>query len=189
MKLFNDFRLRFGKPDWSRNPEFSLIDTLLEKHPELYNLLKEDIIKGTKGSEFGRNDTPTVEQIVRAAIFKEMRGLDYRELEYAQSDSRICSTFIKLDERKPYGYTTFHKYISKIQPDNLHKLLVALNKIAIAEGLEDVKKIRIDSTVVKTNIHYPTNNSLIWDCIKESHRLWGLCQKMNHNQFNFIVKV
>jgi len=192
MKLFNDFRLRFGKPDWSRNPEFSLIDTLLEKHPELYNILKEDIIKGTKGSEFGRNDTPTVEQIVRAAIFKEMKGLDYRELEYAQSDSRICSTFIKLDERKPYGYTTFHKYISKIQPDNLHKLLVALNKIAIAEGLEDIKKIRIDSTVVKTNIHYPTNNSLIWDCIKESHRLLSKlneeCKDLNYRDYTKSAK-
>jgi IS5 family transposase len=25
--------------------------------------------------------------------------------------------------------------------------------------------------VIETNIHYPTNNSLVWDCIKESHRL------------------
>jgi IS5 family transposase len=50
-------------------------------------------------------------------------------------------------------------------------MLVALNKIAISEGLEDIKKLRTDSTVVETNIHYPTNNSLVWDCIKESIRL------------------
>jgi IS5 family transposase len=25
--------------------------------------------------------------------------------------------------------------------------------------------------VIETNIHYPTNNSLVWDCIKEAHRL------------------
>lgn len=31
--------------------------------------------------------------------------------------------------------------------------------------------IRTDSTVIETNIHYPTNNSLVWDCIKEAHRL------------------
>jgi IS5 family transposase len=65
----------------------------------------------------------------------------------------------------------YQKYISKIKAENLQKLLVGLNKVAINEGLEDVKKIRIDSTVVETNIHYPTNNSLVWDCIKESHRL------------------
>lgn len=49
--------------------------------------------------------------------------------------------------------------------------MVSLNKIAISEGLEDIKQLRQDSTVVETNIHYPTNNSLVWDCIKESHRL------------------
>jgi IS5 family transposase len=49
--------------------------------------------------------------------------------------------------------------------------MTALNKIAIEEGLEDVKELRQDSTVIETNIHYPTNNSLVYDCIKESERL------------------
>lgn len=100
-----------------------------------------------------------------------MKKLDYRELEYAQRDSRICSLFIKLDYRKPFSYQVFQKYISRISMEKLHKFLVELNKIAINEGLEDIKRIRQDSTVIKTNIHYPTNNSLIWDCIKESNRL------------------
>ena len=51
--------------------------------------------------------------------------------------------------------------------------MYALNKIAITEGLEDIEKLRQDSTVIETNIHYPTNNSLVWDCLKESHRLLG----------------
>lgn len=49
--------------------------------------------------------------------------------------------------------------------------MIFLNKIAIGEGIEDIKKLRQDSTVIETNIHYPTNNSLVWDCIRESHRL------------------
>lgn len=171
MKLFNDLRLKFEKPDWSSNPEFGLFDTILEKHPNLYNILKDDITKGTKVRYFGRKDIPSVELIVRAAIYKEIKGLDYRELEYAQKDSRICATFIKLDERNPYSFQTFQKYISKISAESLECLLIALNKIAISEGLEDINRIRMDSTVVKTNIHYPTNNALVWDCIKESHRL------------------
>jgi len=39
------------------------------------------------------------------------------------------------------------------------------------EGIEDGRRLRTDSTAVETDIHYPTNNSLIWDCIKTSHRL------------------
>ena len=171
MKLFEDLKIKFEKPDWSRNPEFGLIDTILEQHRELYSILSIDITTGCKANTFGRKDTPSVEQIVRAAIYKELKGLDYRELEYHQSDSRICAQFVKIDELRPYSFQVYHKYISKISADNLKKFMYALNKIAVNEGLEDIEKIRQDSTTVETNIHYPTNNALIWDCIKESHRL------------------
>jgi IS5 family transposase len=171
MKIFNELCLKFEVTDWSLNPEFGLIDTILERHLELYNIVAPDILPANKASFFGRKDTPSVEQIVRAAIYKELKSYDYRELEYAQSDSRICATFIKLDNRKPFSFQVFQKYISRITAETLNKLLIAINKIAISEGLEDIKSLRIDSTVVKSNIHYPTNNSLVWDCIKESHRL------------------
>ncbi len=52
--------------------------------------MEEDITRGQKSSVFGRKDTPSVEQIVRAAIYKELKGLEYRQLEYHQTDSRIC---------------------------------------------------------------------------------------------------
>jgi len=168
MKIFNDWVLLFEKPNWATNPEFGLIDTIFEKHPSLFNIVKSEITLKGKESNFGRKDTPSVEQIVRAAIYKEMKGLDYRELEFAQADSRICELFIKLDHRKPFSFQMFQKYISRISGESLHKLLVEFNLIAIREGLEDVEKLREDSTVVKSNIHYPTNNALVWDCIRVS---------------------
>lgn len=174
MQLFEPLLLKFEKPNWAKNPEFGLIDTLLETHPELFNLVKADIISGNKISDFGRKDIPSIERIVRAAIYKELRNLDYRELDYHQEDSRICDQFLKIDGGRRYSFQMYQKYISRIKPDSLNKLLVELNKIAIGEGLEDIEKLRMDSTVVETNIHYPTNNALVWDCIKESHRL--LCQ-------------
>lgn len=173
MKLFEDFKIKFEKPDWSRNLEFGLIDTILELHPHLVALLAEDITHGQKSSVFGRKDTPSVEQIVRAAIYKELKGLDYRQLEYDQSDSRICALFIKIDELRPYSFQMYQNYISKITPGNLQRLMFELNKLAIEAGIEDLKSIRQDSTVVETNIHHPTNNSLLWDCIKEAYRLLG----------------
>jgi len=171
MKMFNDFLLKFEKPDWSANPEFCVIDTILESRPDLILMFGSDIIGDEVPSSFGRQDTPSVEQIVRAAIFKEMRRMDYRELEYAQLDSRICETFIKLEGRDPFSFQLFQKYISRIKPESLHRALVEINKIAISEGLEDLQRVSQDSTVVKTNIHYPTNNSLVWDCVKTSTRL------------------
>jgi len=171
MRQFEDFKIKFEKPNWSRNAELCLIDTILEQHPYLVTLLEEDITRGQRPSIFGRKDTPSVEQIVRAAIYKELKGLDYRELEFHQVDSRICATFVKIDERRPYSFQVYQKYISQIKSDNLQKLIVELNRIAIGEGIEDIEKLRQDSTIVETNIHYPTNNSILWDCIKEAHRL------------------
>jgi IS5 family transposase len=163
--------LKFENPKWANDPELGLIDTVLEKHPELIKMLASDITAGKTDTGFGRQDTPSVEQIVRAALYKEMKHLDYRSLEYAREDSRIREQFVKINPDRPYGFQVMQKYISRISDENLEKFMIALNRIAIAEGLEDVKELRQDSTVIETNIHYPTNNSLVYDCIKESERL------------------
>ena len=171
MKLLNKLKLQFEKELWALSPELAVMDTILNQHPEIYEMVKNDITMGEESSSFGRQDMPTVEQIVRAAIYKEMKSFTYRELEYAQHDSRMCSIFIKLDERKPFSFKAYQKYISRISGESLNNVMIAINKIAMGEGLEDGKSIRSDSTVVETNIHYPTNNSLVWDCIKTIDRL------------------
>src|SRR3989339_241830 len=177
MKFFNDLTLKFERPDWKENPEFGLIDTILETCPEIILKVSNDLFELVKLSKYGRKDTPTVEQIVRAAIYKEMKNLDYRELEFAQKDSRICATFIKLDLRKPFCFQLWQKYISQIKEETLKEIIYTVNKIAIKEGLENLKQIRQDTTVVKSNIEHPTNNFLIWSCINESHRLLEHLQK------------
>jgi IS5 family transposase len=120
---------------------------------------------------------PGVEQIVRAAIYRELKGLDYRELDYHQTDSRICEQFVRIDPLCPYSFQVYQKYISKISAENLDELLVSLNRVAVSEGLEDLQRLRQDSTVVETNIHYPTSNAPVWDCIRESHRLLSHLQE------------
>jgi transposase, IS5 family len=171
LKLLNDLKLQFEKELWALSPELAVMDTILNQHPEIYEILKKDITLREGSSSFGRQDMPTVEQIVRAAIYKEMKSLTYRELEYAQHDSRMCSLFIKLDERKPFSFKAYQKYISRISGGALEKVMIAINKIAMGEGLEDGKSIRTEGTVVETNIHHPTNNALVWDCIKTIDRL------------------
>jgi IS5 family transposase len=172
MKILNDLRLKLEKPNWALDPELALIDTILNENPRLYEIIAADIMDLNKGGERGRQDSPTVEQVVRAALYKEIKKLDYRELEYAQEDSRVCGAFIKLEARSPFSFEVFHKYISRIRGESLRALMVEINRIMMQEeGIEDGKSLRTDSTVVETGIHYPTNNALIWDCIKTSHRL------------------
>jgi len=170
MKLLNELSLTLENPQWQVNPEFALIDTILSMHPDIYELVSNDFNAYTR-KNLGRKDSPTIEQIVRGALYKEMKSLTYRELEYAQHDSRICALFIKLDGRSPISFSVWQKYISMIKAETLDKVMVAINKVAQAEGLEDFSKARTDSTAIETNIHYPTNNSLMWDCIRTFDRI------------------
>jgi len=183
MKVLNELRLKLENPNWGLDPELALIDTVLNENPGLYEIVAPDIMELNKSSEVGRQDSPTVEQVVRAALYKELKKLDYRDLEYAQEDSRICGVFIKLEGRSPFSFEVFHKYISRIRGESLRALMVEINRIMMREeGIEDGKRLRMDSTVVETDIHYPTNNSLIWDCIKTSHRLLKKLEEMGKSR-------
>jgi IS5 family transposase len=178
MELFTSLKLRFENPLWAKHPALVVIDTLLECQPELLLSIKDDVLSAVKESPYGRKDSPTVEQILRLALYKELKGLDYRGLELDLYDSRICAAFVQLDDRKPFTYSVLHKYISRIKPESLQKLMVAINQTAIDLGLEKIEDIRIDTTVVATNIHYPTNNGLVWDSIRKL----GQCLKAYYQQ-------
>lgn len=169
MQLFEDFKIRFEQPNWKNDPELGLIDSILERHPYLISIFGEDLSKYNGKNRIGRQDSPSVEQIVRSALYKELKGLDYRELEYHQEDSRIAALFIKIDPLRPYSFQMYQKYISGISPEKLEEVLVEINRIAITEGLESLEKVRQDSTTIEADIHHPTNNSLIWDCIRKSN--------------------
>lgn len=177
MKTFNDLCLRFENPVWQHYPELAVMDSILESHPELVNLVKDDVTRGSRNQRLGRKDGPSVEQIMRAAIYKEIKRVEYRQLEADLYDSTVCREFIKLDGRQPFSFEVLHKYISIIRKESLVNLMFAINRLMIGEGIEDVQKVRIDSTVVEAPIHYPTNNALVWDCFKEFYRLVAQLKK------------
>ena len=55
--------------------------------------------------------------------------------------------------------------------------LEALNRVVLGQAavldVEPGRKVRVDTTVTKTNIHPPTDSSLLWDCIRVLTRLLG----------------
>lgn len=87
MPLFRELSTKYETRIWLNNPELGLIDTLLEAHPELLEYVREDITRGQKSSNFGRGDMPSVEQIFRAAIYKEIAG------EAVSNDQKLFSIY------------------------------------------------------------------------------------------------
>jgi len=77
--------------------------------------------------------------------------------------------------RLPGGYVpskqTLQKNITAIKAVTLEKIFQAITGLAKKTGTEDGSVVRIDSTVVETNIHNPTDNSLLADSIRVMDRL------------------
>jgi|GEM_PF-2644971 len=53
MKIFNELLIKFKRPDWSANPEFCAIDTILESRHDLILTLISDITGRERASTFG----------------------------------------------------------------------------------------------------------------------------------------
>ena len=70
-----------------------------------------------------------------------------------------------------FSHQALQENISRISSEVLSQMHIAIVQCAIDLGVDDGKKVRTDSTTIKTNIHHPTNASLLWDCIRVSCRL------------------
>lgn len=55
-----------------------MVDIVLNLHPELYQIVSADIQALGKNNEMGRQDGPAEEQVVRVALYKELKGLNYQ---------------------------------------------------------------------------------------------------------------
>ncbi len=169
MQVFTTCQRQLEEPRWHLDPELALAEAAIRVHPELVDLIREPVLAIGKNSPLGRQDSPTVEQVLRAAIYKEVKGLSYAGLEYQQYDSKIAEVFLQLTT--PFSDSTWQKYVSQVSVTELQQVLQVINHCAILEGVEDVQKVRTDTTVVETDIHYPTNNSLLWDGIRTSTKV------------------
>ena len=47
-------------------------------------------------------DVPTIKQLLKASIYKEINGLMYEKLAYQTYDSKMCNEFLKLNN-KPFS--------------------------------------------------------------------------------------
>jgi len=182
MELYNELKLRFDNPVWAYSPELALFDIFIEKQPDIVREVGRDVLNLIKNNGLGRQDSPSVETILRAAIYMNIERLAYRELEKHMYDSKVCFHFLRLEEGHYYSFTVMQKFISAIKEDKIMYIIHNINKLSISEGIEDGKSISSDTTNIQTDVHYPTNNALIYDCIRTAHRLLKKIKKEKSDQ-------
>jgi IS5 family transposase len=66
---------------------------------------------------------------------------------------------------------TLNENIKKISPEGWEEIHKVIVKTAKELGVEKGKKVRMDSTSVESNIHYPTDGELLWDCVRVIDRI------------------
>jgi IS5 family transposase len=147
------------------DPELVEIDRILEDD-QLFQLLKHDLSKHRpKTLETGRNSTP-VEVIGRMLAVKRLYGLSYEQTERQVSDSLVLRRFCRVYFHPVLDHSNLNRWALLIQPDTLHAFNDRVTAIATEAKVTRGRKLRTDGTVVESNIHYPTDSSLLADGVR-----------------------
>jgi hypothetical protein len=70
-------------------------------------------------------------------------------------------------------HDAFHRGFNRLTPETLKAINDLVVQAAVDLGLEDGQKLRVDATVVQTDIHHPTDSTLLWDVVRVVTRLIG----------------
>ena len=109
----------------------------------------------------------SAEQVLRALLVKQLNQFTYRELAFHLADSRSYRTFCQLGIIEPTpSKSTLAANIKAVKFETLERINRELVSVAEDAGIEKGRKVRVDCTVVESNIHPPTDSELLYDCVR-----------------------
>jgi IS5 family transposase len=154
-------------PEWHLQfePELAELDRLLADD-ELFQQVKADLARRyPRSARTGRPATP-VEVILRLLVVKHLYGWSYEQTEQFVNDSVVLRQFCRLYLARVPDDTTLLRWANLIQPATLHRLLERVTELARARKVTRGRKLRLDSTVVETDIHHPSDSTLLADGVR-----------------------
>lgn len=161
-------------------PELAQIDKVLDDEV-IYQMVKSDLSQRyPKTQQTGRKSTP-VEVILRILVVKHLYNLSYEKSEKAVKDSLVLRRFCRVYFENVPDDTTLIRWSNQIKPETLKALHGRVVQIARELKVTKGRKLRTDGTVVETNIHYPTDSSLLSDGVHVLSRHLKRAQKLLDN--------
>lgn len=168
-------------------PELAEIDKILEDEV-IYQMVKGDLARRyPKTKQTGRKSTP-VEVILRILVVKHLYNLSYEKTEKAVKDSLVLRRFCRVYFEDVPDDTTLIRWANQIKPETLKALHERIVQIARELKVTKGRKLRTDGTVVETNIHYPTDSSLLNDGVRVLSRNLKRAQKVFDDGMEVIAK-
>jgi len=142
----------------------------LDTHASLVDGVRRDLERGLTHPATGRHGI-TAPQVLRSLILMRVKNWDFRELRERIADGYTLRHFTQFESQPVPKHDAFNRAFNRLTPDTLRAINDAVVHAAVALGLEDGRKLRVDTTVVETDIHHPTDNTLLWDSVRVLTRL------------------
>ena len=145
------------------------LSDLLDLHPEILTLVAKDLVDES-ASNVGRCGL-SVESIFRCLLLKQQLRISYEQLSFHLSDSMTYRSFTRLIHDSMPSRSGLQSTIRRIKPETLEAIHEILSQNWLEQGILSMEKLRIDSTVVASNIAPPSDSHLLNDGIRVLSRL------------------
>ena len=167
-KVVRDYRARYRA-----------ISQVLDENPKILDLVHKDLEKLSEGDSTGREGDYTSENILRALVVQHLEGLPYREAVIRIGGEPFLQDFLRMRKKAVMDFTFLDRCSLAIEPTTWKRVNEVLGWYAVAQETVSTSIIRADTTVVETNIHYPTDASLLWDTWRVASRLLKRAREIN----------
>jgi IS5 family transposase len=146
--------------EWMRQ-----VDALLADR-ELVQIVYEALARRWPQSRTrGRPGTPA-EVVLRLLLLKHMRNWSYRVLEREVRANLVYRQFTRVGAQKVPDAKTLGKLALALGPEVIEQIHRRVIAIACEKQIVRGRRLRLDTTVVETDIHYPTDSSLLGDGVR-----------------------
>ena len=159
------------------DPLLQKISDFIDDHEELVELVRGDLERSLKKPKTGRKGL-NPSQVLRSLILMRIKNWDYRELRERIRDGYTLRKFTGFYSHPVPKHNAFNQGFNRLTAATVQKINDAIIQAAVEDGLEDGNKLRADTTVVESDIHWPTDATLLWDTVRVLTRLIGQLGKV-----------
>jgi IS5 family transposase len=142
---------------WMRQADQVLEDELLVQ--AVYEALLK---RSPKSRTRGRRGVPA-EIVLRMMLLKHIRNWSFQELEREVRPNLLYREFTRIGSGKVPDAKTLGRQALALGPAVIEQIHERMVQLAVENKVVQGRKMRVDTTVVETNIHYPTDSSLLGD--------------------------
>jgi len=145
---------------WMKHADEALNDD------RMLEIIQEELSKRCQKSKTrGRPSTPA-EVVLRMLLLKHMRGWSYQDVTREVRANLVYREFTGIGGGKVPDDKTMGRLARQLGPEAVGQLHRRTVEIAREKQVVAGRKMRVDTTVVETNIHYPTDSTLMGDGVR-----------------------